>query len=128
MEKVKVTIEIPVQKLGQLQFFLEDSDRPAPNKKKPEETGTALADAMNLDCPAADYADTGTGTVVGAAPEEVTEEKKITKTDLRALGVELTKAGKDNVLSAALAKFNAAKLSEVKEEDYGALYVELGGK
>ena len=45
----------------------------------------------------------------------------IDKTALRELGLKLTKEGKQDALKAALKKFGAAKLSQVKEEDYAAL-------
>ena len=57
------------------------------------------------------------------APEKA--EKKITKADIRKLGLALTKADKTEELSEALSSFGAKKLSEVKEEDYAALYEKL---
>lgn len=52
---------------------------------------------------------------------ELTTEPPVTKADLRALGVKLTKAGKTEDLKRAFGTFGAAKLGEVKEEDYPAL-------
>lgn len=108
MEKIKVIIDVPVNKLEQLRFIIADEEETTPDKK--------LAEAMNPDCPFA------------APAEEAPKTVAIDKTALRALGVELTKAGKQEELAAALEKFGAKKLSEVKEEDYEALYKELGGK
>lgn len=61
----------------------------------------------------------------GAPANTETSETKITKTELRALGLELTKSGKSVELKEALKEFGAAKLSSVKEEDYDALYERL---
>ena len=101
MKTVAITMVVPVTKLAALQDFLTAEAIPA----EPPEAYMAHAPK--------------------AEPEPA---KQITKTELRALGVELTKAGKQVELAAALGKFGAKKLSEVKESDYEALYKELGGK
>ena len=56
-------------------------------------------------------------------PEAETPE--VTKTDLRNKGLELTKAGKSDEMKAVFEEFGAAKLSEVKEEDYAAVMEKL---
>lgn len=53
------------------------------------------------------------------------EAPEITKTDLRNKGLELTKAGKSDEMKAVFEEFGAAKLSEVKEEDYAAVMEKL---
>ena len=59
--------------------------------------------------------------------EEKKEEPKssVTKSELRAKGIELTKAGKSEDLKDALSEFGASKLSQVKEEDYADLMKKL---
>lgn len=49
----------------------------------------------------------------------------VTKNLLRAKGIEITKAGKQDQLKAAFEKFGATKLSEVDEASYEDLYKEL---
>lgn len=49
------------------------------------------------------------------------EERKVTKSDVRALGSELSKLKRNDVIQDALSKFGATKLSEVAEKDYPAL-------
>lgn len=55
------------------------------------------------------------------------EEKPITKTDIRAVALKLSKAGKQKELAAAFAKFGCKKLSDFdsRTEDYPALMREL---
>lgn len=48
-----------------------------------------------------------------------------TKTDVRALALKLSKAGKQDVLKELFAKYGADKLSGVAEEDYPALMEDL---
>ena len=63
------------------------------------------------------------------APEEKTEEpepvKKYSALDVKAVCLKLSKAGKQDFLRAAFAKFGGKKLSDIKEEDYPALMDEL---
>ena len=58
------------------------------------------------------------------APEE---SKSVTKTDIRAVALKLSKAGKQKELAAAFAKFGCKKLSDFdsRPEDYPALMKEL---
>ena len=60
-----------------------------------------------------------------AVPEEKPEEKKISKTDVKAVCLQLSKEGRQDFLKAAFAKFGAKKLTEVAESDYPALMEEL---
>lgn len=58
-------------------------------------------------------------------PEPKATTPEVTKTDLRNKGLELTKAGKSDEMKAVFEEFGAAKLSEVKEEDYAAVMEKL---
>lgn len=53
-------------------------------------------------------------------------QEKITKTDVRAVALKLSKAGKSKELKAIFSEFGAEKLSDIKEEDYPALMAKLG--
>lgn len=59
------------------------------------------------------------------APAPAVQEK-ITKTDVRAVALKLSKAGKSKELKAIFSEFGAEKLSEIKEDDYPALMAKLG--
>lgn len=60
-------------------------------------------------------------------PEETAAKDKpsVSLTDVRAVALTLSKAGKQDALKAAFAKFGGKKLSDIKPEDYGALMKEL---
>lgn len=62
---------------------------------------------------------------VAEAPK--TEDKPITKTDIRAVALKLSKAGKQKELADIFAKFGCKKLSDFdsRTEDYPALMKEL---
>ena len=102
--KVKITMEIPVEKLTDLQMLLSsESEAPVPVPEVPA--------------------------VVAVPVEEKKPEPaapKVTKTMIRARGIELTQAGKKAELNEVFKKFGAEKLSAVKEEDYEAVYKALG--
>ncbi len=53
------------------------------------------------------------------------EKKQITKQDVRAVALKISKAGKADELKKVFAKFDATKLSEVPEENYEELMAEL---
>lgn len=55
----------------------------------------------------------------------VEEVKKITKTEIRAKAIELTKAGKQEQLKNILNGFGAEKLSALKEENYAECFEKL---
>lgn len=113
MDKVKVTMEIPVEMLTELQALLTDN-LPSINdlERKPVPVPEVPA--------------------VVAKPEQIikeTESKpvKVTKTMIRARGLELTKTGEAGTLEDIFKKFGAEKLSDLKEEDYEEAYKLMGG-
>ena len=63
------------------------------------------------------------------SPETVTEtekaREKITKTDVRAVALKISKAGKSDALREIFSKFGATNLKGIAEDDYEALMREL---
>lgn len=59
-----------------------------------------------------------------AMPEEPAE-KPVTKADVRAKALEITKAGKSDELKAVFDSFGVSKLSELKESDYADCLAKL---
>lgn len=59
--------------------------------------------------------------------EDPAPAEKVTKTDIRAVALKLSKAGKQKELAAAFAKFGCKKLSDfdARPDDYPALMKEL---
>lgn len=62
---------------------------------------------------------------VEAENKKAETKPEITKGKLRAISVKITKAGKSDELKEVFKKYGAAKLSELKEEDYAAVYADL---
>lgn len=99
--KITVTMELTQENLSKLRALLPDTEIP------------------------------GQPSMFDAPPEKpdkpTGEDKPITKTDIRAVALKLSKAGKQKELAAAFAKFGCQKLSDFdsRTEDYPALMREL---
>lgn len=111
--KITVTMELTQENLSKLRALLPDTEIPcqvsmfdSPSEKPVEPTAEAPAPATE-------------------APK--TEDKPITKTDIRAVALKLSKAGKQKELADIFAKFGCKKLSDFdnRTEDYPALMKEL---
>lgn len=111
--KITVTMELTQENLSKLRALLPDAEIPgqvsmfdSPSEKPVEPTAEAPAPATE-------------------APK--TEDKPITKTDIRAVALKLSKAGKQKELADIFAKFGCKKLSDFdsRTEDYPALMKEL---
>lgn len=59
------------------------------------------------------------------AKEAAKEEAPKTKNDIRYLALALTKDGKEDKIAEVFAEFGASRLSEIKEEDFQAVYEKL---
>lgn len=118
--KITVTMELTQENLSKLRALLPDTEIPgqvsmfdSPSEKPVE----PVAEAPKTEAPA-------------SAPEAEapkTEDKPITKTDIRAVALKLSKAGKQKELADLFAKFGCKKLSDFdsRTEDYPALMKEL---
>ena len=104
--KITVTMELTQENLSKLRVLLPDTEIPgqvsmfdSPSEKPVEPT----AEAPKI------------------------EDKPITKTDIRAVALKLSKAGKQKELADIFAKFGCKKLSDFdsRTEDYPALMKEL---
>lgn len=111
--KITVTMELTQENLSKLRALLPGTEIPgqvsmfdSPSEKPVEPTAEAPAPATE-------------------APK--TEDKPITKTDIRAVALKLSKAGKQKELADIFAKFGCKKLSDFdsRTEDYPALMKEL---
>lgn len=118
--KITVTMELTQENLSKLRALLPDTEIPgqvsmfdSPSEKPVE----PVAEAPKTEAPA-------------SAPEAEapkTEDKPITKTDIRAVALKFSKAGKQKELADIFAKFGCKKLSDFdsRTEDYPALMKEL---
>ena len=106
---VTVTMEIPVEKLTDLQALLSsESEALVPVPEVPAVVAAPVEEKK---------------------PElvaQVSPAQEVTKSMIRAKGLELTQAGKKAELEAVFKKFGAAKLRDLKEEDYAEAYRLLG--
>ena len=111
--KITVTMELTQENLSKLRALLPDTEIPgqvsmfdSPSEKPVEPVAKAPAPAVET-------------------PK--TEDKPITKTDIRAVALKLSKAGKQKELADIFAKFGCKKLSDFdsRTEDYPALMKEL---
>lgn len=116
--KITITMDLTQENLDKLRALLPDaqipgqtkfdapSERPAEPKPEPKPQTEEPAEKPTED----------------PAPAE-----KVTKTDIRAVALKLSKAGKQKELAAAFAKFGCKKLSDfdARPDDYPALMKEL---
>lgn len=114
--KITVTMELTQENLSKLRALLSDTEIPgqvsmfdSPSEKPVE--------APKTEAPAS----------APATEAPKTEDKPITKTDIRAVALKLSKAGKQKELADIFAKFGCKKLSDFdsRTEDYPALMKEL---
>lgn len=118
--KITVTMELTQENLSKLRALLPDTEIPgqvsmfdSPSEKPVE----PVAEAPKTEAPAS----------APATEALKTEDKPITKTDIRAVALKLSKAGKQKELADIFAKFGCKKLSDFdsRTEDYPALMKEL---
>lgn len=118
--KITVTMELTQENLSKLRALLPDTEIPgqvsmfdSPSEKPVE----PVAEAPKTEAPAS----------APATEAPKTEDKPITKTDIRAVALKLSKSGKQKELTDIFAKFGCKKLSDFdsRTEDYPALMKEL---
>lgn len=118
--KITVTMELTQENLSKLRALLSETEIPgqvsmfdSPSEKPVE----PVAEAPKTEAPAS----------APATEAPKTEDKPITKTDIRAVALKLSKAGKQKELADIFAKFGCKKLSDFdsRTEDYPALMKEL---
>ncbi len=122
MAQITVTLEMTPENLELLKSLCPATTTITPTTdgkpvKKNKKTTTAADEAPAANANAAD----------ADAPETDDTPAKVTLTDVRAVALALSKAGKQDFLKAAFEKFGGKKLSDIKEADYPALLKELNG-
>lgn len=111
---VRVTIDLPAEKLSELQALL--VAEPVPVPEEPAVVAVPIT--------AKPVAEPKPVAKKPAKTDDKSTEKpsKVTKEMIRAKGIEITKAGKQDQLAAVFKQFGAANLRSIKEEDYEAVY------
>lgn len=105
--KITITMDLTRENLSKLNALLPAAEFDAPSETPVEQTAPPKQEARETETPE--------------------PEKPISKTDIRAVALKLSKAGKQKELAAAFAKFGCKKLSDFDDrtEDYPALMKEL---
>ena len=107
MQQITITVDLTAENLEILKQLCGETQRPVKTKKESAKSAAELAPAP--------------------VPTEPTE-KPIELSDVRALALSLSKAGKQDALKSAFAKFGGKKLSDIKPENYGELMSELSAE
>lgn len=137
--KIEITYDPSTETLEQaVSSLVPKASASAVTSSKPETTPTAKPENKPAGpTPAAtgetaataptegETATTGASGQPAASLSETKPERKVSKTDVRAIATALSKAGKREQLSAIFAEFGGKKLSDIKEEDYPALMEKL---
>lgn len=117
---VRITIDLPAEKLSELQAML-TGNLPSINDLErepvlvPEEPAVVAAPKSKEPKPVAKKPEKANG-------KSAEKPAKVTKEMIRARGIEITKAGKQDQLAAVFKQFGAANLRSIKEENYEAVY------
>lgn len=119
MQQLTLTLDLTAENLEKLKVFCQETGaetvvKKSVTKEKKEEPKTK-----------AKQTETKETKTTAPKPEQETTAKILTKTDVRAVALKLSKAGMSDTLKDIFAKFGASKLSEVPEERYNDLMDEL---
>ncbi len=116
--QITFTIEATPENIEKLKVFCTEEKVQLPSKN------TKAKIAKKADTPAEDNPPLNMETANEEAPES-SSTPEINKSDVRAVALKLSKAGKSNVLKEIFAKFGAEKLGDVPEDKYSELMREL---
>ena len=114
--QITLTLDLTAENLDKLKVFCQETgaaSTPAQTEKKTTTKATKTEPKQESE------------PKQQAEPEKTEEQKTLTLTDVRAVALKLSKAGKSDTLKEIFAKFGATKLSEVPEENYAELMEEL---
>lgn len=120
MQQITLTLDLTAENLEKLKIFCEDT------KAVPTATVDAKkAAAKPKAAPKPDKKEEAATEKQEEAKATKETVKVVTNTDVRAVALKISKAGKSDVLKEIFAKFEATKLSEVPEDRYDELMEEL---
>lgn len=139
--QITLTFDLTEENLDKLKAFCTDTKATTKvTTKKTAKKQVKEAPVAEAVEPAKEAIENGNGTwtpgggaqddsVPITSPRAVTEtekaKEKITKTDVRAVALKISKAGKSDTLREIFGKFGATNLKGIAEEDYEALMREL---
>jgi hypothetical protein len=123
MTQITLTLDLTGETLDALRVLVDALNgvkEPSPKKAKTKETP---APAPKEPTGTEDMAPADPGD--GAEVESLNESLEISKADVRAAALKLSKAKKQAELKEIFAKYGGAKLSDIAEGDYAALLADL---
>ena len=139
--QITLTLDLTEENLDKLKAFCTSdkaTDKTTAKKSAKKQTKEVPATEIVEPVKASIENNTGAGSQVGCEHDEsmlvnsqetVAETKevkeKISKTDVRAVALKISKAGKSDILREIFAKFGATNLKSIAEDDYEALMREL---
>lgn len=112
--KITITMDLTQENLNKLRALLPDTELPG--------------QVSMFDAPSETTVESTPAPAAAPVPEAPkAEEKPITKTDIRAVALKLSKSGKQKELAEVFGKFGCKKLSDFdnRTDDYPALMREL---
>ena len=114
--KITITMDLTQENLDKLRALLPDAQIPGQTEFDAPSERTAEPEPQPTPEPPAEK-----------PAEDPAPAEKVTKTDIRAVALKLSKAGKQKELAVAFAKFGCKKLSDfdARPDDYPALMKEL---
>lgn len=116
--QITLTLDLTAKNLDKLKVFCQETGAASTPAQTEKKTTTKAAKTEPKQEPKQELKQQ-------AEPEKKEEQKALTLTDVRAVALKLSKAGKSDTLKEIFAKFGATKLSEVPEENYAELMEEL---
>lgn len=138
--QITLTLDLTEDNLDKLKVLCTETKAVVKTTKKTAKKQVKEAPIAEAEKPVTEAIENGRGTWTPGAgeqddsvpitsPETVTEteksKEKITKTDVRAVALKISKAGKSDTLREIFSKFGATNLKGIAEEDYEALMREL---
>lgn len=120
MQQITLTLDLTAENLEKLKIFCEDT-----NALATANVEVKKAPAKPKAAPKPEKKEEAKPAKKEATEPEKEPAKTVTKTDVRAVALKISKAGKSDVLKEIFAKFEATKLSEVPEDRYDELMEEL---
>lgn len=118
--QISLTLELTPENLEKLKAFCEDAKAAPAKKQKTKAAPVDKPEPQKADDDKPPFEESPAAKQESKAPA-----KQISLTDVRAVALKISKAGKSDLLKEIFAKFDATKLSEVPADRYEELMKEL---
>lgn len=123
--QITLTLDLTEDNLDKLKVFCEETKAVVKTTKKATKRQAKEEPVEANTSPSETIVQSTTETEEKPVLAESEERATITKTDVRAVALKISKAGKSDTLREIFGKFGATNLKGIAEEDYEALMREL---